>query len=37
MSTELQEYMEDYIKKFIPRNRVVYYWFDVYDIEEERI
>jgi len=34
---EMQEYMEDYIKQFIPRNRVVYHWFDVYDIEEERI
>ena len=34
---ELQEYMEDYIAKFIPRNRVVYHWFDVYDLEEERL
>lgn len=34
---ELQEYMEDYIQQFIPRNRVVYHWFDVYDLEEERI
>ena len=34
---ELQEYMEDYIQQFIPRNRVVHYWFDVYDLEEERI
>ncbi len=37
LSPETQEYMEDYVKKFIPRNRVVYGWFDVYDIEEERI
>jgi hypothetical protein len=37
MSPETQEYMEDYIKEFIPRNRIVYHWFDVYDIEEERI
>jgi hypothetical protein len=34
---ETQEYMEDYIPKFLPRNRVVYHWFDVYDIEEERL
>jgi hypothetical protein len=34
---ETQEYMEDYIQKFIPRNRVVYHWFDVYDLEEERL
>jgi len=37
MPLKLQEYMEDYIPKFIPRNRVVYCWFDVYDLEEERI
>jgi hypothetical protein len=34
---EIQEYMEDYIQQFIPRNRVIYHWFDVYDIEEERL
>ena len=34
---EVQEFMEDYIQKFIPRNRPVYHWFDVYDLEEERI
>ena len=32
-----QEYMEEYIPKFVPRNRPVYCWFDVYDLEEERI
>ena len=35
LPSDLQVYMEDYIAKFIPRNRVVYHWFDVYDIEEE--
>ena len=34
---ETQEFMEDYIAKFIPRNRVIYHWFDVYDLEEERL
>jgi len=34
---ELQEYMEDYIVENLPRNRVVYHWYDVYDIEEERL
>jgi len=29
--------MEDYIAKFISRNRVVYHWFDIYDREEERL
>jgi len=29
--------MEDYIAKFVPRNRVVYHWFDAYDLEEERL
>lgn len=34
---ELQEYMENYIHQFVPRNRIVYHWFDVYDLEEQRI
>ena len=34
---QLQEYMEDYIRQFVPRNRVVHHWFDVYDLEEERL
>ena len=33
----LQEYLEDYIPKFVPRNRPVYVFFDVYDLEEQRI
>ncbi len=24
-------------KQFIPRNRVVHHWYDVYDLEEERL
>jgi hypothetical protein len=32
-----QEYYEDYIPKVIPRNRAVHHFFDVYDIEEQRI
>ncbi|MDX2080236.1 MAG: DUF5069 domain-containing protein [Terrimicrobiaceae bacterium] len=32
-----QEYMEDYIPQFLPKNRPVYALFDVYDIEEGRI
>ena len=35
LPADIQVYMEDYIPKFLPRNRVVYHWFDVYDIEEE--
>ena len=34
---ETQEYMEDYIAKFVPRNRVVYHWFDAYHLEEDRL
>ena len=34
---EVQVKMEDYIPKFIPKNRPVYVWFDIYDLEEERI
>ena len=37
MPIELQEFLEGYIPEFIPKNRVVNYWFDVYDIEEGRI
>jgi hypothetical protein len=37
LPSKIQEYMEDYIAKFDPRNRVVYHWFDVYDLEEERL
>ena len=32
-----QEFLEDYIPKWIPKNRPIYTWFDVYDMEEERI
>jgi hypothetical protein len=37
LPAELQEYMENYIQRYVPRNRVVYHWFDVYDLEEQRI
>lgn len=33
----LQETMEDYIQRYVPRHRVVYHWFDVYDLEEKRL
>jgi hypothetical protein len=32
-----QEFMEEYIQKYVPRHRVVYHWFDVFDLEEERL
>lgn len=32
-----QEFLEDYIRQCVPRNRPVYCWFDVYDLEEGRI
>lgn len=37
MPIELQEFLEGYIPEFIPSNKIVYCWFDVYDIEEGRI
>jgi Domain of unknown function (DUF5069) len=37
MPAELQIFLEDYIAQFVPRNRPVYVWFDVYDLEEQRI
>lgn len=37
MPIELQEFLEGYIPEFIPDGKIVYVWFDVYDIEEKRI
>jgi len=37
MPIELQEFLEGYIPEFLPAEKIVYYWFDVYDIEEGRI
>jgi hypothetical protein len=37
LDTELQVFLEDYIDECVPKDRVVYHWFDVYDIEEKRI
>lgn len=34
---QLQLFMEDYIPENIPKGRVIYHWFDVYDIEEKRL
>ena len=34
---ELQEFMENYIHRNVLRHCVVYHWFDVYDLEEQRI
>ena len=32
-----QEFLEEYIRQYVPRHRPVYCWFDVYDLEEERL
>lgn len=38
MPIELQKFLEGYIPEFVtPKGKIVYTWFDVYDIEEERI
>jgi hypothetical protein len=37
MPMELQQFLEGYIPKVVPKNRPVYVWFDVYDLEERRI
>lgn len=37
MPDRLQLFFEAYIPKYVPRNRPVYVWFDVYDLEEQRI
>jgi hypothetical protein len=37
LPNNLQEFLEDYIPLHVPQNRPVYRWFDVYDLEEQRI
>lgn len=37
MNLQAQQYLEDYIPKFVPNHRPVYVWFDVYDLEEQRL
>lgn len=37
LSRELQEAMEDYIASAVPRHRIVYRFFDIYDLEEQRL
>ena len=37
MPINLQVFLEGYIPKYLPADKIVTYWFDVYDIEEERI
>ena len=37
MSLQAQQYLEDYIPKFVSNHRPVYVWFDVYDLEEKRL
>ena len=37
MPLRLQVFLEDYIPQYLPKGRLVNYWFDVYDIEEGRM
>jgi hypothetical protein len=37
LPSELQVYLEDYCEKFVRRNRPAYVWFDIYDLEEQRL
>ncbi|WPJ94825.1 DUF5069 domain-containing protein [Coraliomargarita algicola] len=37
MPANLQVFLEDYIAEVVPADKIVYNWFDVYDIEEGRI
>ncbi len=34
---ELQEFMEGYIAEEVPRHKIVYRYFDIFDLEEERL
>ncbi len=37
LPVNLQLFLEGYIQEVVPKNRRVYVWFDVYDLEEGRI
>ncbi|MBY0403064.1 MAG: DUF5069 domain-containing protein [Cyanobacteria bacterium] len=37
LDVKLQLYMETYIPEFVPKGKVVYRFFDVYDYEEKRL
>lgn len=37
MPSDIQFFLEGYIAQFVRKNRPVYVWFDVYDIDEQRI
>lgn len=37
LSPKSQVYMEDYIAKHLPKHRPVYFYFDIYDLEEGRL
>ncbi|MDF1812367.1 MAG: DUF5069 domain-containing protein [Verrucomicrobiales bacterium] len=37
LPADIQVFLEGYIEKFIPTDRVIYHWFDLYDIEEGRL
>ena len=36
MTLQAQQYLEEYVPRFLPQHRPVYVWFDVYDLEEKR-
>src|SRR5277367_3288459 len=37
MPDKIQEFLEDYVPEYLPKGRIVYRWFDIYDIEEKRL
>ncbi|MGV7221703.1 MAG: DUF5069 domain-containing protein [Nitrospinales bacterium] len=37
MTGEAQEFLEYYIPENVPQHRPVYVWFDVFDLEEDRL
>jgi len=37
MPIEIQAYMEEYIPQFVPKGKVVYHFFDIFDYEEKRL
>jgi Domain of unknown function (DUF5069) len=37
MPDKIQEYMEDYVAQYVPKGKIVYHFFDIYDYEEGRL
>lgn len=37
MPTKIQVFMEDYVQQYVPKGKIIYRFFDIYDYEEGRL